>query len=68
MKNGRVVAALEFYGDDEIMFCSEAGQMLRRRVSSIPARTDVKPVNLEGNDKLQAIGRVMDYQLHAGLE
>jgi DNA gyrase/topoisomerase IV subunit A len=60
MKNGGVAAALAVYGDDEIMFCSAAGQRLRKRVSNIPVRTEVKLVNLERNDKLQAIGRVMD--------
>jgi DNA gyrase subunit A len=68
MKNGGVVGALAVYGDDEIMFLSAAGQMLRRRVSSIPEGADVKLVNLGGSDKLQAIGRVLDNQLNAGLE
>ena len=68
MKNGGVVGALAVCGDDEIMCLSAAGQTLRRRVSSIPVRTEVKLVNLESNDKLQAIGRVMDDQLNAGLE
>jgi hypothetical protein len=68
MKNGGVVAALAVYGEDEVIFFSGAGQMVRRRVSSIPARADAKLVSLEGADQIRAIARVMDDQLNAGLE
>ncbi len=68
MKNGDVVAALAVYNNDEIVLLSAAGQMLRRRVSSIPVTTEVKLVNLEGNDTLQAIALATDDQLNAGLE
>jgi DNA gyrase subunit A len=63
-KTGGVVGALTVKDHDEIMLITEAGQMVRTRVDDIREAgrntQGVKLIDLEGDDKLQAIAPVID--------
>src|SRR5205085_11386599 len=62
-KTGNVVGALTVKDADEIMLITVGGQMVRTRVSDIREAgrntQGVKLINLDGNDKLQAIAPVI---------
>ncbi len=62
-KTGRVVGALSVREQDEIMLLTAAGQMVRTRVGAIREAgrntMGVKLINLEENDRLQAIAPVI---------
>jgi len=62
-RTGKVVGALTVKDDDEIMLITVAGQMVRTRVSDIREAgrntQGVKLIELEGQDKLQAIAPVI---------
>ncbi len=65
-KTGDVVGALTVQDTDEIMLITVGGQMVRTFVKDIREASrntmGVKLVNLDGNDKLQAIARVISEQ------
>ena len=62
-KTGDVVALMEVLPEDEIMIITKAGMIIRSPVSQVRvagrATQGVKLVNLDGNDVVTAVARVI---------
>ncbi|MBL9134677.1 MAG: DNA gyrase subunit A [Verrucomicrobiales bacterium] len=71
-KTGRVVGALPVRDQDEIMLITAAGQLVRIKVNGIREAgrntMGVKLINLEANDRLQAIAPVISEDVEESAE
>jgi len=63
-RNGKVVAVLQVLDDDEVMFITDGGKVLRARVSGIStmgrATQGVRLMNLEPGEKLVAMAKLAE--------
>jgi len=63
-RNGALVGALLVGEQDEIMLISDQGTLVRTRVGEVPSlgrnTQGVRLINLEGEDRLVAIAKVLE--------